>query len=141
MATKAPTAARTPARRPAKPTEPEEQILEFTTADPEPDAEERKTLFKIDGEEFSVPKVIDERLTFLAMNRIRSEGTVFASMYVVELLLGAPQYARLIDLYEQRRLTPEQFDQATGLIVKTLYDRIGKSDKDPEKAGKASATS
>lgn len=113
-------------------------ILALTTSDSPPPDEVREPLFSVDGEEFTVPKVIDERLTFLAMNKLRTDGVIFGAMYLQELVLGDVQFARLIELYEQRKLTPEQFDQVGGLINNLFFKQ---TKDDPSTAGKASADS
>lgn len=110
-------------------------ILALTTSDSPPPEEVREPLFSVDGEEFTVPKVIDERLTFLAMNKLRTEGLVFGAMYLQELVLGGVQYARLIELYEQRKLTYEQFEQVGGLINGLFFKKV---QDDAGAAGKAS---
>jgi hypothetical protein len=110
-------------------------ILALTTSDSPPPEEIREPLFSVDGEEFTVPKIIDERLTFLAMNKLRTEGLVFGAMYLQELVLGGVQYARLIELYEQKKLTPEQFEQAGSLINGLFFKKVK---DDAGAAGKAS---
>ena len=138
MATKAPTTRRTTRNTVAVPG-PDEGVLAITTSEPKPDEEERRTLFTIDGEEFTVPKVIDERLTFLAMNYMRTEGALFTAMYLTELLLGKAQNTQLVRLYEQHRITKEQFEQVSGLINDLFLNRM-KGD-DTEAAGKDSDAS
>lgn len=113
-------------------------ILEITTSKEKPVEEAREPLFIIDGEIFTVPKVIDERLVFLAMNSIRQEGAVFAAMRLMELLLGKPQYTRLLELYEQQAITQEQFDQVVKLTNGLFFKHM---DGDDEPAGKASPSS
>lgn len=131
MTTRAPKTRTAPVPTPAE----DDGILALTTSDSPPPEEIREPLFSVDGEEFTVPKVIDERLTFLAMNKLRTEGLIFGAMYLQELVLGGVQYARLIELYEQKKLTPEQFDQAAGLINNLFFKQVK---DDPSTAGKAS---
>ncbi|MGW1949042.1 hypothetical protein ACWCRC_32560 [Streptomyces sp. NPDC001940] len=109
-------------------------ILALTTAEQSPMEEPREALFSVDGEEFTVPKVIDERLAYLAMNKMRTEGAIFGGMYLQELILGEAQFARLIELYEQRKITQEQFDQVGSLINNLLFER---AKDDTDTAGKA----
>lgn len=137
--TKAPTTTR-PTSRPALPTPAEEEpLLEITTSQEEPVEEERRPLFVIDGEVFTVPKVIDERLTFLAMNYMRTEGSTFGAMYLTELILGKPQYTRLISLYEDQKVKQPEFDQIVGLVTGLFFKKINGEDADT--GGKASAAS
>lgn len=105
---------------------PEAAVLEIATSSPDPQAEEteeRRTLFKIDGEEYTVPKVIDERLVFLAMNYMRTEGAWFGAMYLTELILGDTQYKRLVRLLERRLITQKQFDEISGLVNDLFFNR------------------
>lgn len=121
---------------------PEPVVLEITTAAPDPQAEEteeRRTLFKIDGEEYTVPKVIDERLVFLAMNYMRTEGAWFGAMYLTELLLGDTQYKRLVRLLERRLITQKQFDELSGLVNDLFFNRDQQTADGEE--GKASPAS
>ena len=105
---------------------PTNDILEIATSTPDveaEEAEERRTLFKIDGDEFTVPKVIDERLVFLAMNYMRTEGAWFGAMYLTELLLGGTQYKRLVRLLERRLITQKQFDEISSLVNDLFFNR------------------
>ncbi|MET9517414.1 hypothetical protein [Streptomyces sp. NPDC002994] len=131
---------KTPARpaRPAVKAEADE-IFQITTSAPAPAEDDRKPLFSVDGENFTVPKKIDERLTFLAMNKIRTDGAVMGSMYLIELLLGKEQYGQLIALYEQERIKPPEFDQVTGMVSDLFFAHF--KDDEPDKAGKASDAS
>jgi hypothetical protein len=113
-------------------------ILEITTATAPPVEEAREPLFSIDGEEFTVPKVIDERLTFLAMDSIREDGPLFAGMRMMELLLGKAQYVRVKELYERQRLTQENFDQIVKLVNGLFFKHMN---GDEESVGKASPAS
>lgn len=113
-------------------------ILEIKTSDASPPDEVREPLFSIDGEEFTVPKMIDERLVFLAMNSIRQEGPVFAGMRLMELLLGKPQYVRLLELYEAQRITQDNFDEIVKLTNGLFFKHMNSDD---ESAGKASPSS
>lgn len=115
-------------------------ILEITSSDaPEPE-EVREPLFSVDGEVFTVPKVIDERIVFLAMNSMRKDGAIFSAMYLQELLLGPAQHARLIDLYGRKKITQKQFDQITTRINDLFFRHI--NDQETEGAeGKASPAS
>ncbi|WP_445520434.1 hypothetical protein [Streptomyces sp. NEAU-174] len=118
--------------------EPQTGILEITTSKERPVEEAREPLFIIDGEEFTVPKVINERLVFLAMNSIRQEGAVFAAMSLMELLLGKPQYVRLLELYERQAITQDNFDQIVKLTNGLFFKHM---ESDQEAAGKASPSS
>lgn len=121
------------------PTPDESGPLEFTS-DAEVEEEVRETLFSLDGETFTIPKVIDQRITYLGLDKIRTDGAMFAAMYLVELLLGEQQYRRVLDLYEHKKLTQDQFDQVTGAISSRFFDHINTS-TDSTAAGKASDTS
>lgn len=119
---------------------PEADILEITTSSQEAqteEAEERRTLFKIDGEEYTVPKVIDERLVFLAMNYMRTEGALFGAMYLTELLLGDVQYKRLVRLLERQLITQKQFNEISGRVNDLFLNR----DQQEGDEGKASPAS
>lgn len=113
-------------------------VLRISTSTAPPVEEARRTLFVIDEEEFTVPKVIDERLVYLALESMRDEGPLFSAQRLVELLLGRPQYKRLLAHYEAKRITQENFD----LIVKTVsalfFDHMN---SDEDAAGKASPAS
>lgn len=117
-----------------------EAILAITTSKPTAKQVERRVLFTIDDEEFDVPAVIDPPLVYLGLDRIRTEGAVFAAMYLMELILGAPQYARLVELYGERKITEENFGQVSNLVkdlfMNTANNRDGEVDQDA--AGKAS---
>jgi hypothetical protein len=113
-------------------------ILEISTSKAPPVEEAREPLFSIDGEEFTVPKVISERLVFLAVDSIRQDGPVFAGMRMLELLLGKPQYVRLKELYEAQRITQENFDQVVKLVNGLFFKHMN---GDEESVGKASPAS
>jgi hypothetical protein len=133
MATRAPRTRTAPVAE-----EPGNGILEIKTGDSPPVEEVREPLFSIDGEEFTVPKVIDERLVFLAMDSIRQEGHIFAGMRLMELLLGKPQYVRVLELYEVQRITQENFDEIVKLTNGLFFKHMN---GDEEAAGKASPSS
>ncbi|MCQ8831756.1 hypothetical protein [Streptomyces malaysiensis] len=132
MATRAPRTRTAPVAE-----EPDTGILEITTTREKPVDEAREPLFSIDGEEFTVPKVIPPRLVFLAMNSIREQGAVFSSMRLLELLLGKAQYVRLLELYEAQALTQDNFDQVTALVSQRFFDHMN----EPETVGKGSPAS
>ncbi|MFD4830134.1 hypothetical protein ACFWPV_09805 [Streptomyces uncialis] len=114
-------------------------VVRFETAEPPTAGEqERSLLFTVDGEEFTVPKKLDERIVYLGLDKVRSEGGLFAGMYLVELLLGTPRYKRLITLYEAQRLTQDQFDQVVSMTTSLFFERVAGNAEDPERAGKAS---
>lgn len=133
MATRAPRTRTAPVAE-----EPQTGILEITTTREKPVDEAREPLFIIDGEEFTVPKVIDERMVFLAMNSFRQDGAVFAAMRLTELILGKPQYTRLLELYEKEALTQENFDQVVKLVNGIFFKHV---DGEEESVGKASPAS
>lgn len=127
------------AERPALPDE-DDEIFEITTSTPEDEAEERRPLFTIDGEKITVPKVIDERIVFLAMNYMRTEGALFGSMYLTELLLGAAQFRQIVTLLEQRRISQAQFDKMSSRVNDLFFQRA-KGDDEQDEPGKASPAS
>lgn len=131
------------AQVPATPAE-TDGVLRLSTSST-PDSEEaREPLFYIDGQEFTVPKLIGPRLVFLGMDKMRREGTLFAAMYITELLLGTDQYQQLIAHYEAERITQEQFDQVVALIRNLFFDedrRVGDGGDEPGKASTPSPTS
>ncbi|AVH60009.1 MULTISPECIES: hypothetical protein [Streptomyces] len=128
-----------PTTRPAHPHE-DEEIFEITTSEPAEQAEERRTLFTIDGEKITVPKVIDERLVFLAMNYMRTEGAWFGTMYLTELILGTPQFKKIVSLLEQRRINQDQFDRISSRVNDLFFQRTKVDDVQGEQ-GKASPDS
>lgn len=129
---------RAPKTRTAPADDTELGLLALSTTDTAPVEEVREPLFSVDGQEFTVPKVISQRAVYLAMNSIRKEGPVFAAMYLMELLLGTSQYTQLLDLYEKERISQEQFDQVSGLVNNIFFAHFNET---PETAGKGSATS
>jgi hypothetical protein len=131
--------AKTSAERPALPHE-DDEIFEITTAEPAEEAEDRRTLFTIDGEKITVPKVVDERIVFLAMNYMRTEGALFGTMYLTELLLGTPQFRKIVALLEQRRISQAQFDKISARVNDLFFQRTrGEAGEDEQ--GKASPAS
>jgi hypothetical protein len=129
---------RAPKTRTAPADDTEVGILALSTNNTAPVEEVREPLFSVDGQEFTVPKVISQRTVYLAMNSIRKEGPVFAAMYLMELLLGTSQYTQLLDLYEKERITQAQFDQVSGLVNDIFFAHFNET---PDAAGKDSATS
>lgn len=130
-------ATRAPRTRTAPVAEEPTGILEITTSKAPPIEEAREPLFVIDGEEFTVPKVIPPRLVYLAMNSMREEGAVMSSMRLLELLLGKPQYVRLLELYEHQAITQDNFDQVTTLVTQRFFNHIN----EPDSVGKDSPAS
>lgn len=119
-----------------------EDILDITTTEPAEDLEERRTLFKIDGVEYTVPKVVDERIVFLAMNYMRTEGPFFGAMYLTELMLGEEQFKQLTRLLEQRRIKHKQFDEIAGRVNDLFFNRDKETaDSQEGEEGKASPDS
>jgi hypothetical protein len=113
-------------------------LLALSTNDTAPVEEVREPLFSVDGQEFTVPKMISQRVVFLGLNTLRKEGPVFGAMYLMELLLGTSQYSQLIELYEKERISQEQFDQVAGLVNNIFFAHFNDSQ---DAAGKDSATS
>jgi hypothetical protein len=113
-------------------------VLRITTSTNQPVEEARRTLFVIDDEDFTVPKVIDERLVYLAMNYMRTEGAVFGAMHLTELLLGERQYKQLNKLYERKEITQEQFDDITKRVNDLFFNHVNGSEDEEGKASPAS---
>lgn len=130
------TRTRKPAAKPVEDagTEQAPAVPDFTTSSTPVKPEKRKALFSINGEPFTVPETIGERYVFLGMDKVRTAGATFAVMYLVELLLGPEQYARLLAHYERAELTEEQFDQVIGMVSDLFFDRM-KATPDAEGAG------
>jgi hypothetical protein len=116
-------------------------VLRLSTSSATPVEEAREPLFYIDGEEFTVPKVISPRIVYLGINKMRAEGMLFGSMYVTELILGTDQYQRLLAHYEAERITQEQFDQVGKLINGLFFDQDRRAATGEEDTGKASGSS
>lgn len=134
--------ARAPKTRTAPvPAEEDGGVLRISTGSNPPVEEAREPVFWIDDEEFTVPKLISPRIVFLGTNKIRTEGAVFASMYIVELILGADQYQRLLEHYEAETITQDQFDQAIKAVSDLFFDMTKRAGSQPEEAGKASDAS
>ncbi|RAJ70283.1 hypothetical protein K378_01448 [Streptomyces sp. Amel2xB2] len=136
------TRTRKPATKPAEDagTEQAPAVPDFTTSTPKPKKDERKPLFSIDGETFTVPKVIGQRITYLGLERMRKDGALLSSMYLMELLLGPEQHAKLMSLYEAERITEEQFDQIAGLISDIFFKRANAVENPEEGKGEGSAS-
>lgn len=113
-------------------------VLRISTSSNPPVEEARVTLFVIDEEEFTVPKVISERLVFLALNSMRDDGPLFSAQRLVELLLGRPQYNRLLAHYERQAITQENFDAIVKTVSALFFDHMNRDD---DAAGKASPAS
>jgi hypothetical protein len=133
------TTTRAPKTRTAPVPAEDDGVLRITTSSNPPVEEARRTLFVIDDEEFTVPKVIDERLVYLAMNYMRTEGAFFGAMYLTELILGEAQYKRLNKLYEQQTITQGQFDEITKHVNELFFNRTKEDGQGEE--GKASPAS
>lgn len=135
------TATRT--RRTTKPADaagadtPAPAVPDFSTNTPaKKKAEPRRPLFSIDGREFTVPKEVGGRITYLGLERMRTDGPVLSSMYLTELLLGRDQYTDLLALYEEEKLTEPQFDQIAGLISDIFFKRANAVAEPDETGGK-----
>lgn len=130
-----------PASATRTPVGPAEEILEITTVAPADDTEERRTLFTVDGEEFTVPKVIDERIAFLAMDYMRTEGALFGAMYLTQLILGEAQYKQLTRLLAEQRITHATFEKITDRVNDLFFNRAKEpADGAEPAAGKAGPT-
>jgi len=117
-------------------------VLRISTGDNPPVEEPREPLFYIDGEEFTVPKLISPRIVYLGIDKMRREGALFGSMYVAELVLGKEQYAQLLRHYEDKDITQDQFDQAIKAVTNLFFDQEKREATQPEEgAGKASDAS
>lgn len=132
--------ARAPKTRTAQvPATPEDDgVLRLSTSSTPAVEEAREPLFYINDEQFTVPKLISPRIVYLGIAKIRTDGPVFGSMYVTELILGPEQYQRLLDHYEAENITQEQFDQVGKLINNLFFDQNRRAVRGEEEAGKAS---
>ncbi len=116
-------------------------VPDFATNSAKAKPEERRPLFSIDGEEFTVPAKISERIVFLGMDSIRTEGSAtFASMRLMELVLGIGQYRRLTELYEQEAITEEQFGQIVDMVSRIFFDHFGTKKEEAEGKGDGAAS-
>ena len=131
--------ARAPKTRTAPvPATPEDDgVLRLSTASTPAVEEAREPLFYIDDEPFTVPKLISPRIVYLGIAKIRTDGPVFGSMYVTELILGEEQYGRLLEHYEAENISQEQFDQVGKLINDLFFDQRKRAAQGEEEAGKA----
>lgn len=111
-------------------------VPDFSTKASAAPAEERRPLFSVDGEEFTVPVRVTDRMVFLGMNAIRTEGNAsFASMRLMELVLGQGQYTRLTELYEQEALDEDQFKQVVDMVSRIFFDHFSDTEGAEGKAG------
>ena len=116
-------------------------ILRITTTPAPPTAEieeARRVLFVIDDDEFTVPKVIDERLVYLALESMRNDGPLFGSQRMVELLLGKTRYRKLLEYYEAQTISQENFDAIVSTVSKLFFDHMNNDDSAAGKAQSAS---
>ncbi|MEV0220897.1 hypothetical protein [Streptomyces sp. NPDC050704] len=133
-----------PARAPKTRTAPvpapveDDGVLRISTTSAPSVEEVRVPLCYIDDEEFTVPKVIDERIVFLALNSMRDDGPLFSSQRVVELVLGKPQYNRLLALYERKKIEQKDFDTIVKTVSALFFDHMNSDD---DAAGKGSPAS
>jgi hypothetical protein len=127
VTTRAPKTRTVPVPTPAE----DDGILRITTtpAPPVQEIEEaRRVLFAIDDDEFTVPKVIDERLVYLALESMRNDGALFSGQRLVELLLGKSRYRQLLDYYEAQRITQANFDAIVSSVSKLFFDHMNTDD-------------
>lgn len=138
MTTRAPKTRTAPVPAPAE----DDGVLRLSTGSNPPVEEAREPLFYIDDDEFTVPKLISPRIVYLGIDKMRRDGPLFGSMYVAELVLGKPQYQRLLEHYEAENITQDQFDQAIRAVSKLFFDQEKRAGNQPEEeAGKASDAS
>lgn len=117
-------------------------VLRLTTSSAPPVEEAREPIFYINDEEFTVPKLISQRIVYLGIDKMRREGALFGSMYIAELVLGKAQYTRLLEHYEEETISQDQFDQAIKTISNLFFDQDRRAANQPEEeAGKASDAS
>jgi hypothetical protein len=116
-------------------------VLRLSTASVPAVEEAREPLFYIDGEEFTVPKLISPRIVYLGIDKMRRDGPLFGSMYVAELVLGKEQYQSLLEHYEAESITQDQFDQAIKAVTSLFFDQEKRAARGEEEAGKASDAS
>lgn len=138
MTARAPKTRTAPVPAPAE----DDGVLRLSTASTPAVEEAREPLFYIDGEEFTVPKLISPRIVYLGIDKMRRDGPLFGSMYIAELVLGTDQYQRLLAHYEAENITQDQFDQAVKAISGLFFDQDKRAANQPEEgAGKASDAS
>lgn len=134
MTTRAPKTRTAPVPTPAE----ADGVLRISTSSNPPVEEAREVLFVIDDEEFTVPKVIDQRIVYLGVDAIRESGPIFSGQRIVELLLGKPQYNRLLEHYERQAITQDNFDAIVTIVSKLFFDHMNRDD---DAAGKATPAS
>lgn len=140
MTTRAPKTRTAPV--PAKDDAADGGVLRLTTSSAPPVEEAREPIFYINDEEFTVPKLISQRIVYLGIDKMRREGALFGSMYIAELVLGKAQYTRLLEHYEEETISQDQFDQAIKTISNLFFDQDRRAANQPEEeAGKASDAS
>ena len=69
---------------------------------------------------------------------MRDDGPLFSAQRLVELLLGRPQYNRLLVHYERQAITQENFDAVVKTVSALFFDHMNSDD---DAAGKASPAS
>jgi hypothetical protein len=121
-------------------TDPAPAVPNFTTSKATK-PEKRKELFRFNDEPFTVPETIGPRIVYLGMDKVRSEGSSFAVMYLVELLLGADQYAKLLAHYERHELSEPDFDKMIGLVSDLFFTRVNTAPNEEAAEGKDDSAS
>lgn len=129
---------RAPKTRTAPEPPEDDGILRIATTSAPPVEEARRVLFVIDDDEFTVPKVINERLVYLALDSMREEGALFSGQRLVELLLGKTQYRQLLTHYERQAITQDNFDAIITSVSTLFFDHMNRDDEAPGKAMPAS---
>lgn len=85
------------------------------------DFDEREPLFYIDEQEYTIPKRPRANLSLQFLDKVKSEGTDYASAWLMEEMLGADAYEALMKL---DTLEPEQLDQITTLCQKKVLGKL-----------------
>lgn len=92
------------------------------------DADVRVTLFTLDDQKFTIPKLPRANLALQYLDKVRDEGTDFATAWLLEEMLGSDAYEALLDF---EYLKPEQLETIVELCQKQVVGKL-----DPNRAAR-----
>lgn len=85
------------------------------------DFDDREPLFYIDDTEYTIPKRPRANLSLQFLDMVKSEGTDYASAWLMEEMLGTDAYEALMKL---DTLEPDQLQQITDLCQKKVLGKL-----------------